>query len=114
MLRFIMRKLVAFLAAIIFTAVTVRAADDYKPGPDSLPQPGVPKGETVKGIFDQSKIFPGTTRDYTVYLPQQLDRAKPAPVMVLQDGGGFSATTVFDNLIHKKEIPFFITLQFAP
>ena len=103
-----MRKLVAFLAAIIFTAVTVRAADDYKPGPDSLPQPGVPKGETVKGIFDQSKIFPGTTRDYTVYLPQQLDRAKPAPVMVLQDGGGFSATTVFDNLIHKKEIPALI------
>ena len=85
-----------------------RAADDYKPGPDSLPQPGVPKGEVIKGVFDSSKLFPGTTRDYTVYLPQQLDRAKPAPVMVLQDGGGFSATTVFDNLIHKKEIPALI------
>ena len=83
----------------------LRGADDYKPGPDSLPQPGVPKGETIKGVFDQSKIFPGTTRDYTVYLPQQLVRTKPAPVMVLQDGGGFSAPTVFDNLIHKLEIP---------
>ncbi len=92
---------------ILLAAFTpsVPAADDYKPGPDSLPQPGVPKGETLKGTFDQSKIFPGTTRDYTVYLPQQLDRTKPAPVMVLQDGGGFSAPVVFDNLIHKREIP---------
>ena len=93
------------LAVLAIFSASARAADDYKPGPDSLPQPGVPKGETLKGTFDQSKVFPGTTRDYTVYLPSQLDRTKPAPVMVLQDGGGFSAPVVFDNLIHKKEIP---------
>ena len=98
-------RLLPLLASLIFFSAAVRAADDYKPGPDSLPQPGVPKGESIKGTFDQSKIFPGTTRDYTVYLPVQLDRTKPAPVMVLQDGGGFSAPVVFDNLIHKKEIP---------
>ena len=98
-------RLVPLLALIATLATPLRAADDYKPGPDSLPQPGAPKGEQVKGTFDQSKVFPGTVRDYTVYLPAQLDRAKPAPVMVLQDGGGFSAPTVFDNLIHKKEIP---------
>lgn len=91
------------LLASLLVVSNVRAADDYKPGPDSLPQPGVPKGETIKGTFDQSKVFPGTTRDYTVYLPQQLDRTKPAPVMVLQDGGGFSAPVVFDNLIHKRK-----------
>ena len=71
--------------------------------------------DVVKGTFDQSKVFPGTVRDYTVYLPTQLDRAKPAPVMVLQDGGGFNASTAFDNLIHKKEIPalvgVFVMLQ---
>lgn len=98
-------RLVPLLALFATLATPLRAADDYKPGPDSLPQPGAPKGEQVKGTFDQSKVFPGTVRDYTVYLPAQLDRAKPAPVMVLQDGGGFSAPTVFDNLIHKKEIP---------
>jgi sugar lactone lactonase YvrE/enterochelin esterase-like enzyme len=81
------------------------AENPYPPGPDSKKQEGVPHGELLKGVFDQSKIFPGTTRDYTVYLPQQLDRSKPAPLMVLQDGGGYSAANVFDNLIHKKEIP---------
>ncbi|PAW82877.1 MAG: gluconolactonase [Pedosphaera sp. Tous-C6FEB] len=101
-------RLVCLLALAATLATSLRAADDYKPGPDSLPQPGVPKGELVKGTFDQSKVFPGTARDYTVYLPTQLDRAKPAPVMVLQDGGGFSAPTVFDNLIQKKEIPVLV------
>ena len=100
-----MHKMLSLLFAALCLAAPLRAADDYKPGPDSLPQPGVPKGELVKGTFDQSKVFPGTVRDYTVYLPAQLDRAKPAPVMVLQDGGGFSAPIAFDNLIHKKEIP---------
>ena len=100
-----MHKLFPLLLAILSLGTPLRAADDYKPGPDSLPQTGVPKGELVKGTFDQSKVFPGTVRDYTVYLPAQLDRAKPAPVMVLQDGGGFSAPVAFDNLIHKKEIP---------
>ena len=100
-----MHKPLSLLFTLLCLVAPLRAADDYKPGPDSLPQPGVPKGELVKGTFDQSKVFPGTVRDYTVYLPAQLDRAKPAPVMVLQDGGGFSAPVAFDNLIHKQEIP---------
>ena len=95
-------------ATLLFAALTLPAADDYKPGPDSLPQVGVPKGEPIKGVFSGSKIFPGAVRDYTLYLPQQLDRRRPASLMVLQDGGGYSASTVFDNLIHKKEIPALI------
>ncbi|HYV30879.1 MAG TPA: alpha/beta hydrolase-fold protein, partial [Candidatus Binatia bacterium] len=81
------------------------AENPYPPGPDSEKQDNVPHGELIKGVFDQSRIFPGTTRDYTLYLPQQLDRARPAPSMVLQDGGDYRAQNVFDNLIHKKEIP---------
>ena len=80
-------------------------ADDYVPGPDSLPQAGVPKGKVTKHTFEQSKIFPGTVRDYWVYMPAQYDGAKPSPVMVFQDGLIYNATNVFDNLIHKKEIP---------
>src|SRR5438067_910727 len=80
-------------------------ADDYKPGADSLPQAGVPKGEVTKYSFDQSKIFPGTIRDYWVYVPKQYDPAKPSPLMVFQDGIQYSAPVVFDNLIAKKEIP---------
>ncbi|MBI5799403.1 MAG: SMP-30/gluconolactonase/LRE family protein [Verrucomicrobia bacterium] len=89
-------------------ASSLRAADDYVPGPDSKKQPGVPEGEVLKFSFDKSKIFPGTTRDYWIYVPRQYDPAKPACVYVNQDGVGYQAPVVFDNLIHKKEIPVLI------
>jgi len=75
------------------------------PGPDSEVQPGTPTGEVIKGEFDKSRIYPGTWREYWVYVPKQLDRSKPAPVMVFQDGLQYNAPVVFDNLIHKKELP---------
>jgi sugar lactone lactonase YvrE/enterochelin esterase-like enzyme len=86
-------------------AAAAPAADDYKPGPDSQPQPGVPKGEVLKFVFESSKIFPGTTRDYWVYVPAQYDPAKPACVYVGQDGVQYNAPIVFDNLIAKKQMP---------
>jgi hypothetical protein len=48
--------LAAFVAPLPYS---LRAADDYTPGPDSKPQEGVPKGEVLKFSFDKSKIFPG-------------------------------------------------------
>ncbi|HWF18543.1 MAG TPA: SMP-30/gluconolactonase/LRE family protein [Verrucomicrobiae bacterium] len=94
-----------FAFALTFAA---QAIDDYKPGPDSMPQEGVPKGEVTKYAFDHSKIFPGTTRDYWIYVPKQYDPATPACVMVFQDGIQYKAPVVFDNLIAKKEIPVII------
>jgi gluconolactonase len=88
--------------------LNLQAADDYVPGPDSKPQEGVPKGEVTHYTFDKSKIFPGTTRDYWVYVPKQYDPAKPACVMVFQDGLQYNAPVVFDNLINRKEIPVII------
>ena len=64
-----------------------------------------PKGEVTKYTFDQSKIFPGTVRDYWVYVPKQYDPAKPACLYVNQDGIQYNAPAVFDELIHKKEMP---------
>ncbi len=64
-----------------------------------------PKGEVTKHSFDKSKVFPGTIRDYWVYVPKQYDPAKPACVYVGQDGIGFNAPAVFDELIAKKEMP---------
>ncbi|MDQ3212115.1 MAG: SMP-30/gluconolactonase/LRE family protein [Acidobacteriota bacterium] len=76
-----------------------------EPGPDSRAQPGTPVGEIVKGEFEGSKVYPGTWREYWVYIPKQLDRGKPAPVMVFQDGLQYNAPVVFDNLIQQKAIP---------
>ena len=71
----------------------------------SLEQAGVPKGEVLKFTFDQSKIFPGTWREYWVYVPAQYRADKPACVYVNQDGIQWKAPTVFDNLIYRNEMP---------
>jgi sugar lactone lactonase YvrE/enterochelin esterase-like enzyme len=64
-----------------------------------------PKGEVTKYTFDRSEIFPGTVRDYWVYVPKQYDPAKPACVHVNQDGIQYNAPAVFDQLIAKGEMP---------
>jgi gluconolactonase len=92
---------------LIFVALTTfsHARQDYQPGPDSKPQADAPKGEVLKFSFDHSQIFPGTVRDYWVYVPAQYTPDQPACVYVNQDGIQWQAPTVFDNLIHKKEMP---------
>ena len=98
----------------LVTTVSAQTMDNYQPGPDSKPQPGVPKGEILKFTFDKSKIFPGTTRDYWIYVPAQYKPDTPACLYVQQDGIRFAAPTVFDNLIHKKELPIIVTVFVAP
>lgn len=80
----------------------------------SIEQAGVPKGEVIKRIFDKSAIFPGTTREYWIYIPAQYDPGKPACVYVNQDGIQWKAPTVFDNLIYKKEMPVTIGVFVTP
>ena len=100
------------LLAVSVTAV--RAADEYPVHPDSKKQEGVPQGELIKFTFDKSKVFPGTTREVTVYVPKQYDGKTPACVYMNQDGVQWSAPTVFDNLIHKKDMPVTIGVFATP
>lgn len=104
--------LLALLTTLLLTVLSGVAAfgqtppqENYPPHPDSQAQPGVPQGEVLKFTFDKSKIFPGTWREYWVYIPKQYTPDKPACVYVNQDGVQWNAPVVFDNLIHKKEIP---------
>lgn len=92
----------------------------YMLGPDSQRQPGVPKGTVTKHVW-RSTIFPGTVRDYWVYVPAQYSPAKPASVMVFQDGGGYvdengdtRVPVVFDNLIHQGKMPVTIGILINP
>ena len=64
-----------------------------------------PKGDVTKYTFDRSEVFPGTVRDYWVYVPKQYDPGKPACVYVNQDGLQYNAPAVFDELIDRKEMP---------
>lgn len=97
------------------------ADDQYKLGPDSLPQPGVPEGKVTEYEWKDSKIYPGTVRKFWVYVPAQYDAAKPACLMVFQDGEGYvkgdgawRVPVVFDNLIAKKQMPVTIGVFINP
>jgi sugar lactone lactonase YvrE/enterochelin esterase-like enzyme len=74
----------------------------------------VPKGELIKRTFSSSKFFPGTVRDYVIYVPKQYDPDKPACVHVNQDGVQFKAPEVFDRLIHEKKLPVIIGVFVKP
>ncbi len=88
--------------------------ETYPVDPASVEQAGVPKGEILKFTFTDSKIFPGTTREISIYIPAQYKPDKPACVYVNQDGIQWKAPTVFDNLIAKSEMPVTIGVFVTP
>ena len=92
----------------------------YLLGADSQRQPGVPQGTVTKHEW-RSENFPGTVRDYFVYVPAQYTGDKPAAVMVFQDGaryadveGAVRTPIVFDNLIHQGKMPVTIGVFIDP
>lgn len=87
------------LLSIFFTSLTAAAQCE---------EPATPKGEITKYSFENSSIFPGTIRDYWVYVPRQYDPAKPACLHVNQDNVQFKAPEVFDRLIAAGEMPIVI------
>ena len=105
----------SFLALFALALVPgADGADEYPLGADSQVQPGVPTGELLKFEFAQSQIYPGTTREVTVYVPKQYDPARPACVYLGQDGMQFNAPVVFDNLIAKGEMPVTVGVFITP
>lgn len=107
-------------AVFLLALAASLCAEDYPYGPDSKRQPGVPQGTVTQHSWT-SQIFPGTTREFWVYVPAQYKPEKPACVMIFQDGAGFvkedghsRATIVFDNLIHKGEMPVTIGVFINP
>ncbi|MBL8991858.1 MAG: esterase family protein [Spirochaetia bacterium] len=100
------------MSAILMSLGFLFAIDDYTNGPDSYPKPGVPRGTVTEHEWTNSKIFPGTYRQFWIYVPAQAAEGKPVCLMIFQDGEGvvksngqWRATVVMDNLIHTGEIP---------
>jgi gluconolactonase len=83
---------------------------------DSKVQAGVAKGTMVKGqyVAREGSVFPGTEREYQLYLPAGFDKTKPAAFMVFQDGVIYQAPIVFDNLIAKGDIPSLVGVFIKP
>ena len=69
----------------------------------------IPKGKVHGPFAWKSTIFPGTTRNYWIYVPHQYQADKAACTFIVQDGLGraksWNLMEVMDELIHLGEIP---------
>jgi enterochelin esterase-like enzyme len=123
------RKLLALAALAALSAIALAQTPPAQPdtniyyqfGPDSSPQDRIPKGQ-IKGPFTlPSQAYPGTQHTYWVYVPAQYDAAKPASLMIYNDGqafmameGDIRAQVVMDNLIYRRELPVMIGVFINP
>src|SRR5882672_10743403 len=110
-----MNKLLPIVLICLSTSAFAQVTTEkYAVDSASVEHKGVPKGEIIKFVFESSKIFSGTRRECSVYIPTQYRPEQPACVFVNQDGIGWKAPVVFDNLIHRKEMPVTIGVFISP
>ena len=77
-------------------------------------------GELTKSTF-QSDIYPGTIRDYWLYIPEQYNPETAANLMVIQDGFWYldderpmHLPEVIDRLIEQADIPATVCVFINP
>lgn len=95
-----------------------QAADPYPLPPEAQAQEGVPEGK-VEGPFTlTSKIYPGTERQYWIYVPAQYAADKPACTLIVQDGlnraRGWNLPQICDYLIHSRAMPVTVGIFVDP
>ncbi|HEY5314668.1 MAG TPA: RICIN domain-containing protein [Pirellulales bacterium] len=90
----------------------VDAAAKYEP-PAIKPEEILP-GTTRQFRFEQSKIFPGTVRDVTVFIPAQYDGQKPACVYVKTDGFRPPEKSLLERMIATGEMPVTVGVFVRP
>lgn len=110
-----------FFLAIVCLFSPDLAAEGFVASPDHEPRVGVPQGTVTKMPALESKIFPGITRDWWIYIPAQYQPDGTAAVMVFQDGKNYldlkaswRVPTVFDNLIARGEMPVTVAIFINP
>ncbi len=116
-----MKSLMSTWIALGFALLSSQIRVEAQEHPDRIVQPGVPQGKVTSGQLTESKIYPGTKRDYSVYVPAQYKAEEPAALMVFMDGSGYANTkdgfrvpVVFDNLIHQKLMPVTVAVFVNP
>jgi enterochelin esterase family protein len=93
----------------------------WEPHPDAIARDDVPRGKIEMMPPLESKRFPGTIRDWSIYVPAQYLEDTPAALMIFQDGdrmrdvnGRWRIPVVFDNLIARGEMPPTIAVFINP
>ena len=114
--------------------VSMDRNEPYMLGRDSKVQDGVPRGTITQFHHRSARVYPGVERDYWLYVPVQYDATRPACLMVFWDGriylsgdlrapaiagnrsnqNDVNPAVVFDNLIHRREMPVTLGLFVEP
>ncbi|MBR5846057.1 MAG: SMP-30/gluconolactonase/LRE family protein [Rikenellaceae bacterium] len=110
------QKLLTLLMLLALTNVMAQQRDHYRVAfdPATVRNENVAEGEVIKRSFNESKIYPMTSRDYWIYVPAAYDASKPACLFVCLDGVQYNAPTVFDNLIATGQMPVTIGVFVNP
>jgi enterochelin esterase family protein len=102
---------------------TTEQPGPYAPPPEALEHlKGAPVGSLSDPAQYVSKLYAPCQFEYRVYVPAQYSPEKPAALMVFQDGSlyvgndetKFNTATVFDNLIHARQMPVTLGLFINP
>ncbi len=112
-----MKKIGAILCMLLsINMVFAQQAYNVRTPYDPATQPVAEelRGEVMKFLLDDSKLYPGTEREVLVYVPRQYDGSKPACLLVCMDGILYNATTVMDYLISSGEMPVTIGVFVNP
>ena len=117
-------KLRGGVAAMLSVAAVLWAAEHlgaqqvhnakYPKDPAFAPLQKSDMGETITFTMENSKIYAGTSREITVYVPKEYTGKEPACLLVCLDGVLFNAITVMQNLISSGEMPVTIGLFVQP
>jgi sugar lactone lactonase YvrE/enterochelin esterase-like enzyme len=109
------------LVTVSLPATSGAAVSGFKPTADHEIRPGVPRGTITPMPEWTSKLYPGTTRKWWVYVPSQYKPDGSAALMVFQDGhdyvnekGNWRVPIVFDNLIARGEMPVTVAVFLNP
>lgn len=95
-----MRKIVVAIFLSLAFVVSPFSAEAYN-------------GKMINFELNDSKIYPGTTRKITVYVPKEYDGKTPACLWVSMSGGSFMLDTI-DELIAAGDIPTIIGVFVSP
>ena len=101
-----------FLSYVCYAQQAYNVRTPYDPATQRLEENQ--RGEVLTFTLSDSKIYPGTEREISVYIPQQYDATKAACLLVCMDGILYDATTVMDNLIASGEMPITVGVFVNP
>ncbi|HET6880250.1 MAG TPA: RICIN domain-containing protein [Pirellulales bacterium] len=103
-----------FIRPLAGSGIVEKANDAPTYEPPTIAPENILPGVTKQFRFTQSKVFPGTVRDVTVFIPAQYDGKQPACTYVKTDGYNPFEQKMLETMIATKEIPVTVGVFVRP